>query len=146
VQTACNADLQTYTGPFTVSGTFQLSASCFFAYVEEFFNARLVLRPDGTGVFTSLIRLTEGPRIMSPATCPNNGPFISQQDRLYQLRWTAVSGGRQFELPPEPGAIRTFQGLATSTSATGTHTTRTGVLGAGGERTNNPMFTLTPSR
>ena len=146
VQPTCNAEIQTWTGSFTASGTFQLSTSCFHAFVEEFFNARLILRPDGTGVFTSLIRVTEGPRIMSPATCPNTGPFISQQDRLYQLRWTAVSGGRRFELPPVPGAIHTFQGIATATSATGTYTLRTGVLGAGGVRTNSATFTLTPAR
>lgn len=146
VQPTCNAEIQTYTGSFTANGTFQLSASCFNVFNEEFFNSRLILRPDGTGVFQSQLRVTEGVRINSPVTCPNNGPFISQQDRLYQLRWTQVAGGRQFELPPVPGAIHTFQGIATATTATGTYATRSGVLGAGGVRMNDATFTLTLSR
>lgn len=146
VQPTCNSDLQIWTGAFTASGTFQLSGSCFMALVEEFSNVRLILRPDGTGTFTAQLRVTEGPRINSPATCPDNGPFISQQDRLWQLRWTPVAGGRHFERVPEPGAIHTLEGTATSTGATGTYTLRTGVLGAGGVRTNSATFTLTPAR
>ena len=136
---------QTWDGSFTAKGTFQLSSSCTWRFVEDFSEVRLTVRADGTGTLSAKTRTTEGPRISGPSSCPDN-TYVREQYDLFQLNATPTGGGWHFELVGQQTAIRSLQGTASSTGASGTYRLKTGALGAGGIRESSADFSLRPSR
>ena len=113
--------------------------------MEEFSDVRLAIGTDGNGTLTAKVRTTEGPKIKGPSSCPDN-KYVREQNDLFRLKATPAGTGWHFELVSQPGAIRSLQGTASPTGASGSYSLKTGALGAGGIRETSADFTLRPSR
>lgn len=119
-----------YRGSFVANGTFNLDAEatnltrepCIWSYVEEWSSVTLSIGADGTGIFSGLMRITEGPKISGPSICPSN-TFTSNQSLFFNIIATPAAGGWAFERVQDGvgGAARFLSGAALQNSATGTY-------------------------